>query len=111
MSRAPQEGRQGEFVYLWEFTVAAEHRAEFERAYGDDGDWVALFRRSPDYLGTDLLRDRERPGRYLTVDRWRSAAAREAFRVRHAAEIAAIDARCAALTLDERHLGDFDRAG
>jgi heme-degrading monooxygenase HmoA len=99
------------FVYLWEFTVTAERRAEFERAYGDDGDWVALFRRSPDYLGTDLLRDRGQPGRYLTVDRWRSAAACEAFRELHAAEMAAIDARCVELTLDERHLGDFDRAG
>jgi quinol monooxygenase YgiN len=97
------------FVYVWEFTVAAERRAEFERAYGDDGEWVALFRRSSDYLGTDLLRDRANPGRYLTVDRWRSAAARDAFRALHAEAIAAIDARCEAFTLAERHLGDFDR--
>lgn len=99
------------FAYVWEFTVAAERRAEFERAYGGDGDWVALFRRSPDYLGTDLLRDRGDPGRYLTVDRWRSAAARAEFLQGHAEAISAIDHRCETLTLAERHLGDFDAVG
>lgn len=99
------------FAYVWEFTVAAERRAEFERAYGDDGEWVALFRRSPDYLGTALLRDRADPARYLTVDRWRSAAARAAFQQGHAEAIAALDGRCEALTLAERHLGDFDAVG
>jgi len=98
------------FVYVWEFLVAAEHQIEFERVYGGAGEWVELFRRSPDYLGTELLRDRERADRYLTVDRWRSAAARAQFQQRHAEAIAGLDSRCESLTLSERHLGDFDAA-
>lgn len=98
------------FVYVWEFLVPAERRQEFERAYGAAGEWVELFRRSPDYLGTELLRDRERADRYFTVDRWRSAVARAQFQQRHAEAIAGLDARCEALTLAERHLGDFDAA-
>lgn len=98
------------FVYVWEFTVAAVRTPEFEAAYGVDGEWVRLFRRDPDYLGTELLRDRHTPGRYLTVDRWRSAAACHAFRERHAAEMQAIDARGAALTTAERPLGEFELA-
>jgi heme-degrading monooxygenase HmoA len=99
------------FVYVWQFDVAAERRAEFERVYGPDGEWVKLFRRSPDYLGTDLLRDRETPGRYLTVDRWRGAAERAEFLRRHARDVATLDERCVELTAAERRLGDFDVVG
>lgn len=97
------------FSYIWEFKVRPERLAEFEAAYGPDGDWVRLFRRDPAYLGTDLLRDREDPHRFLTVDRWSSREACLAFRERFRADYGALDARCAGLTLSERPLGDFDR--
>jgi len=99
------------FVYVWQFDVAAGRVDEFERAYGPGGEWVELFRRSPGYLGTELLRDRATPGRYLTVDRWRSAAERAAFLRDYAPDVAALDERCAALTEAELHLGDFDGVG
>ena len=42
-------------MIVWRFEVAADRRAEFERAYGSTGDWAQLFARSPDYLGTSIL--------------------------------------------------------
>ena len=53
--------------------------AEFERAYGAEGEWAQFFKRGPGYIGTELLRDVENPGRYFVVDRWESADAYNAF--------------------------------
>ena len=51
----------------------------FERVYGQKGEWVAFFRSGPGYVGTELLRDVEVPGRYLVVDRWESREAYNTF--------------------------------
>ena len=96
-------------VLVWEFAPAAGREADFERAYGPDGDWARFFRRDPDYLGTELLRSAA--GRYLTIDRWRSRAAFEAFKEREAGEYAALDRRMEALTSHETSLGSFDVPG
>jgi heme-degrading monooxygenase HmoA len=98
------------YTYLWEFLVQAEHVGEFERVYGPDGPWVALFGEAAGYLGTLLLRDRSNPLRFITVDRWESADAHRAFRAAFAREYAALDARCAHLTVQEVALGSFDEA-
>ena len=92
-------------VLVWEFRPAPGREADFERAYGPDGDWARLFRRDPAYLGTELLRG---AGRYLTLDRWSSRAAFEGFRVRLAAEYAALDREMEALTSHEASIGAFD---
>jgi heme-degrading monooxygenase HmoA len=96
------------YAYLWEFQVAPERVAAFERAYGPDGDWVALFRRAPGYLRSELLRDLGEPQRFVSIDHWETRAAWEEFRTRFAAEYAELDARCEALTLHERELGCFE---
>ena len=57
--------------------------------------------------GTDLLRDETMPGRYVTLDRWRSVAAYRAFREQSAAEYAALDLECETLTRAEKALGSF----
>jgi heme-degrading monooxygenase HmoA len=95
------------YTYLWSFLVRPGAEAEFERHYGPDGTWVALFRRASGYLDTRLLKDRDVPGRYVTVDRWESEAAYRAFRVRFAEEHDAIDRECEALTVEETPLGAF----
>jgi heme-degrading monooxygenase HmoA len=97
----------GSFVYVWEFVVDDARRAEFERHYGPRGSWADLFRRANDYLGTELLSDGTTAGRYLTIDRWRSAESYRAFREEFASEYAALDRRCEALTREERALGSF----
>ena len=53
--------------------------AEFERVYGPEGEWAAFFRHAAGYVGTELLKDVEIPGRYLVVDRWDSREAYNAF--------------------------------
>lgn len=87
---------------VWEFEPDAARLAEFERDYGSEGVWNALFRQGGGYLGTELVRSPTDPSRYLTVDRWISRSAYEAFRAAFHEEYAALDARCAALTRNER---------
>jgi len=99
------------YCYVWEFTVAPTEAADFEGAYGDAGPWVELFRRDAAFLGTDLLRDLERPGRYLTIDRWTSRDACLAFRESWRAEFEALDAECERLTESERALGEYETPG
>ena len=95
------------YVYIWDFDVRPGKEVEFELEYGPDGAWVRLFRAADGYRDTLLLRDAHHPGRYLTIDRWESEAAYQAFRSAHASEYAAIDARCEGLTVAERALGHY----
>jgi heme-degrading monooxygenase HmoA len=59
---------------------------EFERAYGAAGEWAQFFKQGAGYIGTELLRDVENPGRYFVVDRWESAEAYNAFAAEHREE-------------------------
>ncbi len=96
------------YAVVWEYEVRPEHAAAFEALYGADGDWARLFRRADGYLETRLYRDAARPMLYLTIDRWLSRAAYEAFARAAGPAYAALDRRGDALTVRERHLGAFD---
>ena len=61
------------------FSYDVREPAQFEQAYGPDGDWAQFFAGARGYIGTELLRDVETPGRYLVIDRWESADAYNAF--------------------------------
>jgi heme-degrading monooxygenase HmoA len=65
------------------FSYDVRDRAEFERVYGPEGEWAAFFRSARGYVGTELLRDVEQPGRYLVVDRWESTEAYNDFVAAH----------------------------
>ncbi len=95
------------FVILWQFDIAEEQLPAFEAAYGPAGSWAALFSHSPEYLGTELLKDAYVPGRYITIDRWSSEDAFRAFRAQHDAEYEAIDRACDSLTAAETRIGAF----
>ena len=56
---------------------------DFEAAYGAEGEWARFFRQGTGYVGTELLRDLEQPGRYVVVDRWESREAYNAFVAEH----------------------------
>lgn len=92
------------FLVLWEFEVKPGYESRFESVYGPAGGWARLFAQSLAYRETRLLRDFHRPGFHLTLDRWDSREAYDAFRRTHAAEYAALDAEGALLTVQERHL-------
>jgi heme-degrading monooxygenase HmoA len=96
------------YVYVWRFLVRPGSGSAFEAAYGPDGDWVRLFRQADGYLGTQLLRDRADPRRYITIDRWTSREAWEAFRAERAVEWEEIDRRGEALTEREEEIGRFE---
>ncbi|MGB6689439.1 MAG: antibiotic biosynthesis monooxygenase [Terracidiphilus sp.] len=95
------------FVVVWRFEVAEERIAAFEAAYGADGEWARLFRLSPSYLGTELLRDAYIPGAYLTVDRWKCEDDFRAFRREHDSEYERLDRDCDALTSRETRIGAY----
>jgi heme-degrading monooxygenase HmoA len=95
------------FVIVWQFEIAEEKIAAFESAYGPDGPWARLFQQSPDYKGTELLRDTHEIGKYLTIDRWTSEQAFRTFRKQHDAEYEAIDRSCDAFTTRETRVGAF----
>ena len=99
------------FVYLWTYDVREGCEADFEALYGPDGGWAQLFRRSTQYLGTDLLRDRSRKRRYVSVDRWASGASHRDFASEHPEEIADLDRRGERLTTSEARIGEFDVMG
>ena len=61
------------------FSYEARNAAEFEQVYGPEGEWAQFFRTGRGYVGTELLRDLETPGRYVVIDRWESAEAYNAF--------------------------------
>ena len=95
------------FVVIWQFEIAEDKVAAFEAAYGADGSWARLFRTSPNYIGTELLRDAYVPGAYLTIDRWKSESDFRAFRKEHDPEYEAIDRQCDSLTSKETRIGAY----
>ena len=96
------------YVILWRFRLRMGRESEFERAYGPSGEWALLFRRDDSYLGTELLRRSDDSREYLTLDRWASRAAYEAFRARWSSEYRRLDRRLEELTEDEAPLGAFE---
>jgi heme-degrading monooxygenase HmoA len=68
------------------FSYEVKDAAEFEGVYGQKGEWAKFFGQGRGYIGTELLRDVEAPGRYLVLDRWESADAYNAFVAAHRKE-------------------------
>lgn len=93
---------------VWEFAVKPESILEFEEVYGPQGQWAVFFRRSPDYVSTELFRSTSDPARFVTLDAWRSRAAYEQFRKTYADDYAALDDWCERLIERERTLGVTD---
>ena len=96
------------YLALWEFQVKPESISGFEATYGSEGAWAQLFRQSLDYLGTQLIRDLDHPGRYITQDRWTSRESFHRFKQGHQSAYSALDKKCESLTEKEIFLGDFE---
>jgi heme-degrading monooxygenase HmoA len=96
------------YTTVWEFSVRGDRQAEFEHHYRPDGTWVALFRRADGYIGTQFLKDRNDPLRYLTIDHWTGLEAYRAFRAKYAELYASLDRECEELTTRESALGEYD---
>jgi len=96
------------YTIIWKYTILKEHEAAFVAGYGPEGEWVRFFRKGEGYRGTDLWRDHTRPHVFVTIDRWESPAAYNAFADAHAAEYERIDEKYAPMCRSELRLGDFD---
>ena len=93
------------YVVIWEYEVRPEASTRFEAMYGPEGEWVALFRRYPGFIATELLRGEG--DRYLSIDRWESELAYEQFQRQAQGDYARIDALGDALTVAERRIGVY----
>ena len=96
-----------QFAYAWQYTIDPDHEQMFLAAYAPDGTWAEFFRQDPGYLRTVLLRDVERPDRFMTVDYWKSKSARDAFHTSNAQRFDEIDQQCETYTVDEKFIGDY----
>jgi quinol monooxygenase YgiN len=96
------------YIVIWRYRVQPQHVPAFEAAYGPSGDWARLFARYAGYLGIELVRERQTPGVYLTIDRWHSAASYDAMLRDSIDDYSRLNDDCAALTLTEEKLGAFD---
>ena len=97
------------YLVAWEFRSRQGAEKQFENAYGPTGVWATFFEQSEGFVATELNRDLNNPGRYLTLDLWESKAAYDRFRSDHRQEYDAIDAQCEELTEQETELGRFER--
>jgi quinol monooxygenase YgiN len=70
------------YMRVWEYKVEAGQVDDFIAAYGPAGASARLFARAEGYGGTELFRDVDKAGRFLTVDRWADAARWDAFLAR-----------------------------
>lgn len=95
------------YVRVWRFRPLPNRIAAFEEAYGPEGEWARLFRSGDGFLGTTLLKSDGEPAEYLTLDRWVSPQAYEAFRRARDEEFTALDRRCEALTALEQEIGSY----
>jgi len=96
------------FAYIWEYRVRPDKLDEFVEAYQPNGPWASLFRKAGGFVRTELLRDRDDPLRFVTVDFWRSRGAWERFQQEHLTAYDKLDSKCALLTTEERRLGLFE---
>lgn len=93
---------------IWEFAVEERLRGDFERAYGPGGPWARLFAEGQGFLETRLLRAKESPGTYQTIDRWTSREAYAEFKRAFAARYDELDEEVGTLSRRETYIGLFD---
>lgn len=99
------------YCIVWEFEVAETRCAAFEAAYGPEGPWAQLFRKSDEFLEVKLLQCLERAGTYFTVDRWVSEPAFRSFQQDFAAEYGELDRRLDGIASRETLIGAFVEIG
>lgn len=95
------------YEIIWEFRVPPHRHADFEAAYGGQGEWARLFAKADGFIEVKLLKCSEQEGRYLTIDRWVSRAAFEAFQMRFSHAYRALDEFLEGMAATETRIGAF----
>ena len=95
-------------VIVWEYMARKDRLEEFETLYRPDGAWVELFRKSPGFVSTTLMRDVRDRLRYIIADRWTSEESYEAFKLDFAAEYQELSRQGERVHRAEHLIGRFD---
>jgi heme-degrading monooxygenase HmoA len=95
------------YVRIWEFQAQAGRENEFEKIYGPEGDWVQLFRQSKAFVRTEVYRDLETSGRYVTIDYFSSQAAFQAFLKEFREKYDSLDQLGETVCASEKRIGSF----
>ena len=96
------------FVIIWKFTPKTGLEKEFEEIYGPNGLWTKLFKKVNDYTDTTLLKEIDSENVYLVVDRWKSKAAYESFKLEYFEEYHSTDQKCRRLVVNEELAGEYE---
>jgi heme-degrading monooxygenase HmoA len=95
-------------VIVWEYEVKPDRIDDFESFYRPDGPWTSLFRSSPAFLSTTLMKDLRKKGRYMVADRWMSESMYEEFKQAHRQAYDQMSERGHRLITAETEVGRFD---
>ena len=95
-------------VVVWEYRARPERVEEFESFYRPDGPWGALFRESPAFISSTLMKDQRDPLRFLVADRWTSETVYEEFKRGIATRYQELSDRGQRLYDRETEIGRFD---
>ena len=99
------------YPIIWKFTSADGGEKEFEKANGPGGEWAQFFKSGKGFLGTELLRDIQDSGQYVTIDKWESKEDYDQFRKERLEEYKALDERMESLSEFESHVGSYTVMG
>ena len=95
------------FTTIWQYKINPERKNEFEKLYGEDGEWIKLFKKYDGYIRTELLKDLNNENNYFTIDYWNSKESYYHFKDNSFKEYLELDKRGDGLTLSEKHIGEF----
>jgi heme-degrading monooxygenase HmoA len=95
-------------VVVWEYRARPERAEEFESYYRPDGPWSRLFRESPGFISTTLMKDLRDPHRFMVADRWTSETLYEEFKRDHAGPYGELSETGRRLYESEVEVGRFD---
>lgn len=96
------------YKIIWEFSVPSDKIKSFEESYGSNGEWAKLFSKHTGYKYTDLLMDKNHPGRYMTIDVWLTKEDFLNFKSTYKDAYNRLDAHCEGFTTAENFIGEFE---
>ncbi len=95
------------YKIIWEYTAAKKTVKKFELEYGPNGTWSKLFKKSPSYKKTELLKCLDKSRHYYVIDVWKSKKDYEKFKLKYQNEYCQYDLAFMELKEKERIVGEF----
>ncbi|HRE15110.1 MAG TPA: hypothetical protein PLD37_13020 [Usitatibacteraceae bacterium] len=99
--------RTSAYLVLWRYRAEAGKESKLVQFFSKGGPWAQLHAASKDWLGIELLADDERPGEFVSIERWKSEEGASAFAGEHEADLDRLDRQIEKLTGSEQRIGAF----